>query len=210
VQPTIDPTGLRHDENGFTATDYRCYGWFMILLGLGGIVAGGVVLHANWRTLQVLIRGPVPVTLAQLRKAESPDELPSPWVSLSSSQIIDTHVRRHVGRRGVELRYVLVPVEDRFLLTEVHWSFKPGSRLTGYLTQWEPNRNGGGILQDVQAGRHGDRLLPYQMCAVSDGGGHQQVMVALGPLLMLVGLLFAGLGWRSLCRIGTTRRPAWN
>jgi hypothetical protein len=198
--PTFDATNLRGDANRLTASDYRYYAWLMIGLGLLGIAAGMVVLSYNWHLLKYLRGGPVPVTTARLRKADSIDALPSPWVSLDPSKVYDTGVRRSVGRNRVELRYVLVPVEDRYLLTEVHWSFNGGSRLTGYLEEWDPGRNGGGILNEVKARGYGNQLLPYQMCARGDQAVYFSGLLALGPLIMLVGVVFILVGRPYLSR----------
>jgi hypothetical protein len=193
----LDPAELQGSQPQLTTTrDNRGYGWFMILVGLGGVIAGGVLARGHWRTLRGYVQEREPVTFAKLRKIESPDELPSPYVSLPGSQVIDTGVRRHVGRRGVQLHYVLVPVGDRYLLAEVHFSHRSGTALSGHLEQWEPRRNGGGILDEVKARGYGKRLLPYQLGAVGDGG--MPVDAALGPLLILAGLVFAGVGFAYL------------
>jgi hypothetical protein len=197
---TFDSANLQGDPNRLAAADYRRYGWLMIILGLLIVGAGIVVLAHNWHLLKILRGGPVPVTPARLRKAESLAGLPSPWVSLDGCKVYDTGVRRYVGRRGVEWRYILVPVEDRYLLTEVHWSFQSGSSLTGYLEEWELGRNGGGILTEVKARGFGDKLLPYQMSAVGDQNVYFSGLLMLGPIVMLVGVIFAGVGRHYLSR----------
>jgi len=204
--PTFDATSLQSGNNRLTVSDYRFFGWFMIGLGLLGVAAGVVVLLQNWHFVQILLRGPVSVTPAQLRKAGSLDALPSPWVSLDGSKVHDTKVRRFVGQRSMQVNYVLVPVEDHYLLTEVYWNFKEGSRLTGYLEEWDPGRNDGGILTEVKSRGYGDKLLPYQMCAAGDQGVYFAERLGLGLLIILVGLVFAAVGRRYLSR----RPAAWD
>ena len=192
----IDPSDLRGGELPFAPRDNRGYGWFIILLGLGGVIAGGVLIHAHWRTLKGYVHERPRITIATLSKIESPDGLPTPYVSLPPCQVIDTGVRRYLGRRRFQVNYVLVPVGDRFLLTEIPWNqpSKPsGISLSGHLDKWEPNRNGGGIMAEVKARGYGDRLLPYQLDAVGDGR-RLPLDVALGPILIVAGLVFAKVG----------------
>jgi hypothetical protein len=192
--PTYDATNLRGDENRLTTSDYRFYSRFMICLGLLVIAAGVVVLSHNWRFLKILRGGPETVTPARLRKAGSPDALPTPWISLDSSKVYDTGVRAHVGWQGLEVRYVLVPVEDRYLLTEVPWNYQAGTRLTGYLEEWEPGRNGANILNEVKTRGYGEGLLPYQLGAAGNQGVNFAVWLATGPLIVVGGLVCIGTG----------------
>jgi hypothetical protein len=192
----LDTSDLRGCEPPCTPRDNRGYGWFMILVGLGGVIAGGFLAYPHRRTLEGYVQERTPVSLAKLSKIESPDELSSPYVSLPPAQVIDTGVRRSTGRRRVQVNYVLVPVGNRYLLTEVHFSHRSGTALSGHLEQWQPNRNGGGILDEVKARGYGKRLLPYQLGAVGDGG--MPVDAAIGPLVILAGLVFVGFGFFHL------------
>jgi hypothetical protein len=189
----INPNDLPARDFSWSSRDKQNYGWFLILLGLGGAIGGGVVPHGHWHTLKSYVQEPEVVTPAYLSKIESPDELSSPYVSLCPSKVIDTGVRRFIGRRGYQVNYILIPVGDRYLLTEVLYSYRSGTTLVGQLEQWQPNRNGGGILAEVKSRGYGERLLPYQFDAVADGR-RMSMDLALGPLLIFGGLIFAVVG----------------
>ena len=189
----INSNDLRAGEYFIAPQDNRGYGWFLILLGLGGVIAGGVVAHAQWRTLKCYVQEPKMVTPAYLSKIESADKLSTPYVSLCPPKVFDTGVRRYITRRGFQVNYVLIPVGDRYLLTEVLANYREGTTLVGHLEQWQPNRNGGGILAEVKSRGYGERLLPYQFDAVADGR-RMSMELALGPILIFAGLIFALVG----------------
>ena len=189
----INPNDLPARDFSWSSRDKQNYGWFLILLGLVGVIAGGVVAHGQWRTLKCYVQEPKMVTPAYLSKIESPDKLSTSYVSLCPPKVFDTGVRRYITRRGFQVNYVLIPVGDRYLLTEVLANYREGTTLVGHLEPWPPNRNGGGILAEVKSRGYGERLLPYQFDAVADGR-RMSMDLALGPLLIFGGLIFAVVG----------------
>jgi hypothetical protein len=171
----------------------------LIAIGLG-------ILAWNGRWVKSVIAGPVPMTIAELRAVQDPAKLPNPWVSIAFTHALETNVGIESTRRGVTTprsRYLLVQVQDRWLIAEVPHNYR-GNKLEGYLDDWWTPLSRKVI--DTIKGRFPDKapqMLPYQINAEYSYRG--QCLAMIGIILMLVvGGLFMAAPW-VLQQIGGRR-----
>jgi len=181
-----------------------------------GLLAGGALLAlvgtgvALWSLpkAQHHSRGPQTVTAPQLRDAASPEALPNWFVRFKPMQIVDTGVRlTHRYKKFVtHYKVLLVAVEDRWMLAEVHESFK-GDTLTGKIEDWGDNRRGEPV-KDIVARlpeKYRGKMMPFQMDAhyIADSPA---VVFMFSLLAVFVGLGLLAVGGLTASR----QRPQWD
>ena len=183
-----------------------------VRVGLGILLVIGSVgfLLYNIRWIRSAFAGPVPITLAELRKLEDPGKLTNPWVTFTYEQSVDTGLQLvNQSRRGggdtVASSYLLVKVEDRWLITEVKAGQK-GKTVTGYLAKWStPLRLD--AVDKVKAAQpdKAKLLLPYQFDGEYRYWEEAMYMVGLLSVLGVLGLIL-GI-WGLISMTGASRRP---
>src|SRR5262245_55442293 len=148
-----------------------------------------------------VLRGPVPITAAEVLALKSPASLPNQYVTLTASKIVHTDVRlvkTRYGRSETVREYVLVQVGDRWLVADVPPGFR-GNRLTGYLAKWTASNDVDALQRLYQElpGRDRERRMPFELNA-----GDDQVMKSRAFLAVFGSLAGLGLVWAvySLCR----------
>jgi hypothetical protein len=159
------------------------------------LVAVGVVAF-NYRWLRNVVNGPVQVTQAQLSQAARPDDLPSQWVSFVAGGARDSGLTAK-RRREQKVKFLVVPVEGRFLIARVPGDFK-GMTYTGYLEVWNSGQNADAVrvIGEVVPGNARDRLLPFHLEGCNDQrAGCCWVLGGTGFLLLL-GLFLTAEGIR--------------
>lgn len=86
---------------------------------------------------------PVSLEAADVRAAPGLEALPSRTVRINATKIIDPGVRLQKksssGAPGAKLKYLLVQVQDQFLIAEVREEVPNSNSLTGRLTEWTSN-----------------------------------------------------------------------
>jgi hypothetical protein len=162
------------------------------------VVCLGVLLY-NFRWIKNVVQGPVPITLAELRKVQGPNELPNQWVSFTFDNAIDSGVglvEQRGGQETAKSRYLLVQVEDRWLITEVPTKFT-GKQVVGYAENWwAPLQKN--AIEDIKKRNPGNQLLPFQIDAEYAQRGQCDTMIGLLGVFLLIGVAAAVRSWFRL------------
>lgn len=169
------------------------------------LVAVGIVGYQN-RWVRSAFRGPVPVTTADLRDLNNPDDLSNPWVTLTFDEAIDTgFVMENTkgGNTTQRSKYLLIRVGDRWLIADVPPDFS-GKQVVGHLDRaWSPL--GLKVVSHVKT-RFGNRdILPYELNGTYDYRGQCFAFLGLVGALFLLGGYFVVLSAKNL---RTLRRSA--
>jgi hypothetical protein len=185
---------------GFILGELRCLFtsrqpkvWRDLLIAGGWVALGVLGLAWNGRWILSAIRGPAPITLAELAKLRDPAELKNPWVTFVAERVKETDLERlSRNRRGwtyKEGKYWLVEVQGRWLIAEVPPEHT-GRRITGYLDVWSSPFNLRTIDQMRSRVPDGRPLLPFQL----DGAyGYRSNCASLVALILLPTLAMASL-----------------
>jgi hypothetical protein len=147
--------------------------------------------------------GPRTVTADDLAKLERSASIAAPWVVYTAPKVVETGLRivdaRPGRKKGTQTRFLLVPVKDRWLLTEVAADFT-GVHLDGRVEVWLTPRYHD-LMQEVrrQFPDKADRLLPYQLNAETPYPKDARMNSLLGGSLMGFGMLLflygLGVAW---------------
>src|SRR5262249_14634475 len=136
-------------------------GVVLILVGLGMLV-----FNVQW--IAAAVRGPVPITSAQLAEAADPSDLPSPWVSIDFDDVCDANLRvmsiRSGEREGTpKSRYLVARARNRSIIASVPIDHS-GRKAEGYLTAWWTpfSKNAVHIIETTRMPVGAGPLLPYQ------------------------------------------------
>jgi hypothetical protein len=174
-----------------------------LIFGVVLVIAAFVLVIWNARWIISAALGPQPMTTAELRQVTDASALFNPWVTLTYEGFLETNVTMVSKKGGQETRtsrFVLIPVQERWLIAEVPPGHG-GNQVTGYLdTWWAPLRRES--IQKIEAGQpqHKDQFLPYQLDAVYHYGSQCVAMVAMAGLGLMVGLGLIGYGVIGLIR----------
>lgn len=174
-------------------------------LGIGLIMAaialGVLIWQARW--VRSAMAGPVPITAAELCQLDNPANLQNPWVVLTFNNALDTKLGIAEKRGGVESersRYLLVQVQDRWLVTEVPHNFQ-GQQVTGYLDVWKtPLRREALEKIAAQMPAQKARLLPFQMDAEYGYRSQCWAMLGVCGFFVIGGLVMIGYGVQDIMR----------
>jgi hypothetical protein len=170
----------------------------LTLFGLGMIGGALALWSGSQQHARDVQAGPKPVEPAEISKARDPDELPSRYVMFKPTKVYNPGVRRTLTRKGVPIgtrKFVLVQVEDRFLIAELRGGEPVLSRMTGYLMTRKSDD-----YRDVIADMYArvpacrDKLLPFQMDCVIDQKGQAAWRWPVLGFFVLGGLLFLFVG----------------
>jgi hypothetical protein len=166
----------------------------------GGLAAAaGVVLYLSVPSENPDVH---PVTAAELLRIERPGSLPG-WVCYNPARAFDTGVEyAKITSRQITSRFLLLPVGDRWLLTEVAGQFT-GLRFEGKLGQPDPI-----ALRRVTTAypNLAGRLLPYQLDARLDSAGTRLGSFCNAGAAGLSGVLLFSAGARGFLARPLARR----
>ncbi len=160
--------------------------------GIAFALIGVVFLVALWTTLMTDVRGAKPLTTTELLSLKEADAEDSPWVTYTGEQVIETDLGIETKGKytNEQTRFVLVPIQDRWLIAERPLEEK-GNRLEGKLEVWD-----GGLSKqaaDKIKARHPelkDKWLPVQLSA-SQGGASTSALI---QLVVIGAFVVMGLG----------------
>lgn len=169
-------------------------------MALGGalvLIALGLYLY-HWRWIKSAIAGPVPMTLSELRAVKDPDALPNPWVSITYRNAIETELVMVSTRKGNSTnrsRYLLIPVQDAWLIADVPYNHQ-GNQLTGYLeVWWSPlSREVVSTIENKYPAQK-PSMLPFQFNAEYQYRVQCLAMVVVMFLLFSIGVVPLWRGW---------------
>ena len=141
-------------------------------------------------------RGPRVVKADELRKLQDPSSLPDPWVSYTAPKVIDTNIVVRLGRkRNSAVRYLLLKVEDRWLLARVQ-PRHTGNKVEGSLTVLSgPNFDRVSKEVYMLAPAKASKLLPYHLDGQYDYGVNGRTMMIVAGFVALFGAM---IGWAGL------------
>jgi hypothetical protein len=153
-------------------------GYLLVFLG------GAVLFHArSW--IPSVWHGPRPITLEELSSVTEPAAVPHRWVSFDFTRAIDTGIRENTSvDPSDERKYILIQVEDHWLVAEVRSSFA-SSHIEGYL-ETGPDR-----IQISESLAPGAKLLPYQLDGAYPLRAGLHAMAGFVAVLVLGGLCLA-------------------
>jgi hypothetical protein len=176
--------------------------------GLALAAFGAVFIGIQWKYHLDVVRGPVPITEAQLAQLESPSSLPGQYVTLTVSELHDSEVRltkTKYGNTTVIRHYVVVRVGDRWLVASVPPDFR-GNRLTGYLERWTKGNDVGALDQVHQklTPENRERVMPFQLNAGDDHVGKCWAFLGVFGVLGVLGL---GMAVHALFRPAPVASP---
>jgi hypothetical protein len=181
VRAVIDPTA-----RGKLSALKTFRGIIMLLLGLAlGIGAAAVFFNTPGDRTRASA-----VTAADLLRVDKPEALPE-WISYSPNQVIDTGVQYvKLQSRAVTSKFVLLAVDNRWLLAKVNTRFE-GGRVEGKLGEID-----GAALSKIRSGFvfQAANLLPFQLDAERDLATSQRssyILAAAGAVCCLL-LCFSG------------------
>jgi hypothetical protein len=143
-----------------------------LIVGAASLYAWGKYQHHFW-TAQ---RGPTAISLAELEKIEHPSQLPSPWIAVKFEKAYDTEKKvtlEHNGRRQVTYKYLLVKVNESWLLALVPTWFS-GDTISGHpklLAEREGDATLAAIREEKKLKKvHNDKILPLEFRPEPDYG----------------------------------------
>jgi hypothetical protein len=174
-----------------------------LIFGVILVIASFVLVIWNARWIISAALGPQPMTTAELRQVADPGARFNPWVTLTYEGFLETNVTMVSKKGGQETptaRFILIPVQDRWLIAEVPPNHG-GNQVTGYLdTWWAPLRRES--IQKIEASQpqHKGQFLSYQLDAVYHYGSQCIAMVAMAGIAFIVGLGLIGYGAVRLIR----------
>ena len=176
-------------------------------------VSLGILLY-NARWIAGALTGPVPITLAELRKLEDPSALRNPWITLAHGPAVETGMgifSMSLGQKIPKLKYILIPVQDRWLIAEVYPSYS-GNEISGYLWTWGSPLSKKAI-NEIKERFPSHPTLPYQFDATYNYRFQCLAMVTLVGLLGAFGAAVAVQGRAVLRqkpkRSGRPARGSW-
>ena len=82
-----------------------------LAIGVLMVAIGATILFFNWRWTRSALAGPVPITLAELRRLDDPKSLANPWVSFTCDEVIETGLgisSTKSGQTTEKTRFLLV------------------------------------------------------------------------------------------------------
>lgn len=178
--PAISVRSLR-DELGHVFSSRNPEVRRDLLIAAGLVLLGVLLLFWNGRWILSALRGPTPITLAELHKVKDPADLSNPWVTFQAANAIETDLemlRKDKYGTTLEARFYLVPIQDRWLIAEMPPN-QVGGQFVGYLdTWWAPLRR-----DAIEAMRarvpDGGQLMPFQMDGVYGYRGQCAALVGL-------------------------------
>jgi hypothetical protein len=177
----------RQPDGGDSRTSWAYVGGGAVLFLIG---AGFII--GMWPSMSLAITNPRTVTAAELKQIQTPPKGADRWVVYQADRVSDTGLGTEEERtsRTDRTRFVLVPVQDRWLIAEVNEEFT-GTRLEGQLEVWDGGLAGEAVNKiRQQHAEERDKFLPYQMNAA--GGSARASAVAM--LLGMVAFVLFGLG----------------
>jgi hypothetical protein len=143
------------------------------------------------------------VSAADLLQIDKPESLPG-WISYSPPLSFDTGVEyAKITRRQLTSKFLLLPVGNHWLLTEVAGHFT-GLRFEGKLGSFDNNALRQVVTADPVVA---ERLLPYQLDARIDIAGTQHQSFAYAGAAGIVGLLMCVIGVRGFFTTRSQLKP---
>lgn len=148
---------------------------------------------------------PLEVTAAELIDLPNRGPMPDPWLSYTFSKYCETGVRmdlRSVGNQYAYSRFILVQVQDRWLVAQVPPDFR-GNKLVGTVERlgsyegrsYESHLDKQIVIKILASNRDkADRLLPYQVDAVRPYLSKIRGGYTMAAGIVLGGLIVGGLG----------------
>lgn len=178
---------------------------FLLIFGIACFIGAIVVVVWNLRWVRSAMAGPVKMSTAELAQLDDPAKLDNPWVTIPLAGAQETGLGISSKRGGSvtdKSRYLLVPVGDRWLITEVA-ARHSGSEATGYLDRWSaPLRKEAigkieGKFPQLKA-----KMLPYQFDGEYSYRGQCWAMLGIAGFGLVCGIFLTGT-WL----VAATRKP---
>jgi Domain of unknown function (DUF4265) len=155
-------------------------GYLLVFLG------GAVLFHArSW--IPSVWHGPRPISFEELSSVTEPAAVPNRWVSFDFTRAVDTGIRENTSvDPSDERKYILIQVQDSWLVAEVRSSFA-SSHIEGYL---ETTAQGIHISESLVPAP-GAKLLPCQLDGAYPLRAGLYSMAGLVAVLVVCGLWLA-------------------
>lgn len=162
---------------------------------IGGAIAGWCYWqHHFWTAL----KGPTPITLAQLAKIEHPGQLPGTWVTVQFDKAVKTDVVIEEVRgfeRHVDEVYILFQVGERWMIAIVKPNFQ-GNVLSGQIYHHNGYLNNDAfvaVYKNYEHVHHG-KLFPFEFHAELEYGSNWKAFAVLMGGLAAMGAFVGVLG----------------
>lgn len=165
-----------------------------LIFGVALLGTGLLMIFWNFRWIASAMAGPVPITLAEVRQLGDPGTLANPWVSFTFDRAIDTKlslVSSKGGQSTPKSHYILVQVQDRWLITEIPYNHT-SNQVVGYLDVWSTPLRREAVAK-IHAGQPGEanQILPFQLDAEYGYRGQCIAMAAVAVFCIVCGLVLA-------------------
>jgi hypothetical protein len=178
---------------------------FLLIFGIACLLGSIVLVVWNVRWVRSAMAGPVKMSTAELAKLENPATLDNPWVTISLAGAQETGLGISSKKGGSvtdKSRYLLVPVGDRWLITEVPAKHS-GGEVTGYLDRWgTPLRKEAISKIEGKSPQHKGKMMPYQFDGEYSYRGQCWAMLGIAGFGLVCGLFLTGT-WL----VAVTRKP---
>jgi hypothetical protein len=176
-----------------------------VFLGLFVFAVALGILFWNLQLIRNLLAGPQPITVAELRQLENLDRLDNPWVTVTVDRVKDTKLFKETrnGQTVKRTEFLLLQVQDRWLLAAVPMNHRGGTTVTGSLTVWKasPFEDQLGEIR-TQLGPAQKDLLPFQMNVGTEYQTDGLLLILLVGLMGVGGLVATGAAWFRYVRLG--------
>src|SRR5262245_49542008 len=169
---------------------------FLLLFGLACLVGSIVAVAWHFRSAWSALAGPVPITAAELAKLDDPAKLQNPYVTIRLDKVEPTGLglqsKSKAGAITDKSQYLLLPVEDRYLIVEVPTKHT-GGEATGYLDRWSTplRKEAIGKIEAKFLDRKA-KMLPYQFDGEYSYRGQCWAMLGVAGFGLVIGLFLTG------------------
>jgi hypothetical protein len=178
---------------------------FLLIFGIACLIGSIVLVVWNLRWVRSAMAGPVKKSIAELAKIEDPARLDNPWVTIPLNGAIRTQVALQSTKGGsttLKSRFLLLPVEGRYLIVEVPANHS-GGEATGYLDRWSaPLRLKAITGVEAEKPESKGKFLPYQFDGEYSYRGQCWAMLGVAGFGLVCGIFLTG-AWL----VAVTRKP---
>jgi hypothetical protein len=178
----------------------RSGNWVPRLLGALLLVGGVVMLVTYWGSYLAAVKGPRPVTPAQLAAIDDPDEMPDRWVTFQTDQVVNTNISVTEGGRFQRTYYYhLARVGDRWAVVRAR-ERQLGGRIAATAAAFDDEAQQGAAAEARRQKPKG-RFLPYQLDTADTPDTAARFGGTITMILFMAGVVLA-------CGLLEQKKPA--